>query len=472
VNESLRNKKVLLMGLGILQGGVNTARWLVNQGAQLTVTDLKSERDLASSIETLSDIKTQITWKLDGHNEKDFLDNDIIVVNPDVPLHSPFLQLAIRNGKQIENELTLFYKFCPSKDSIAVTGTRGKTTTVNWIAHFLRRSGGNVLLAGNSPEAPLLNTVGKCDLETRVVIEEPSFLLEHLPNSGLASHVAVITNLYQDHLNRYKDMEHYAQIKANIFSNQKPEDYLILNRDNAWTDFFLKLKPRSKILFFSTIKLNAGQNGIYHNLSDDIIYRNGGQEVVVTNTKQFIDAWGQHNLENLLVSVLVAVISGVPTQKISEAVRTLPQVKFRQEQVFSRDNLKIYNDTSATSPDATIAGIERFAGPNRNLVLITGGTNRNLDFSKLSAVIKQYLPLENVIFLAGSATEIMQKELQWSDHTVFETLEECLVTAIKISKQFVGKTIILFSPASKSFEKFKNEFDRGEQFNKLVKKLL
>src|SRR3989344_802898 len=147
----LKGKNVLLMGLGILGGGVATARFLAQQGADLTITDLKDAKYLQSSITALKDF-SEIKYVLGEHREKDFLENDIIVINPDVSVNNKFVKLAKENNKQIENELTLFYKFCPSRKIVAITGTRGKTTTVNWTHHLIKSYYPNTVLAGNSSE--------------------------------------------------------------------------------------------------------------------------------------------------------------------------------------------------------------------------------------------------------------------------------------------------------------------------------
>lgn len=469
MRETIRGKKVLMMGLGILGGGVSTAKWLVKNGAILTITDLKDENYLNSSISALKSIKSKVIWRLGEHLEKDFLDNDIIVVNPDVPLTNKYLKLAKTNGKQIENELTLFYKFGAGGNaeinSVAITGTRGKTTSASWVYHFLKGKNKNTVLTGNSPEFPLLKIIEKCNEKTKVVIEEPSFLLEYLDQNS--SHIALITNIFQDHLNRYEDISHYAKVKANIFASQTAKDYLILNQDNKWTSFYLKLKPKSKVLFFSTKNLKKGREGIFCAKNGDITLDLNNKQEIVINSRDFVEKWGRHNLENLLGAVLVAKLSGLEKVKIKGLIETLPGIKFRQELVYSSKKLKIYNDTNATSPEATISAIERFK--KNNMFLILGGTDRDLDFSKLIPVIKK-LDSDKVFFLDGSATKIILDGLKWKNPKKFQTLKDCVektVLAIKGEKKF---STIVFSPASKSFEKFKNEFDRGEQFNKLVKK--
>ncbi|MEK9174630.1 MAG: Mur ligase family protein, partial [Patescibacteria group bacterium] len=174
--------------------------------------------------------------------------HQIIVVNPAVSKESPFLKIAREAGAQLENEATLFFNFCPSP-IIAVTGTRGKTTTVNWIHHFLKQKFPRAVLTGNSSDNPMLKALDKLDGKSPVVVELSSWHLELITASEKAPNIAVITNIYPDHLNRYKDITEYAKAKTNIFKHQTQNDFLILNKKNPWTKFFLKQKPASKIIF-------------------------------------------------------------------------------------------------------------------------------------------------------------------------------------------------------------------------------
>jgi UDP-N-acetylmuramoylalanine--D-glutamate ligase len=365
--------------------------------------------------------------------------------------------------KQIEDELTLFCKFAPTKNIIAVSGTRGKTTTTNWITHFLKLKF-DIVNLGNSPENSLIGKMNQLKKKKFVVIECPSCLLEQSFRVKFAPKIAVITNIYQDHLNRYSGkMKEYALIKANIFLNQKKNDILILNYDNKWREFFLKLKPKSKILFFSLKKLPNHLNGIFVE-KNNVIIRNK-KEKYIFNCSEFIEKWGKHNLENILISILISDIYHISKEKILGLIKNIPSIKFRQEIVFKKKNLEIYNDTASTSPEAGISAIKRFHNRD-NLILITGGTDKDLEYTEWAKIVKKYLKKQNVVFLKGSGTEKMKKKLKWRNILEFNNLKECFKKALEISKN--KNSVILFSPSSKSFEKFKNEFDRGEQFNELV----
>lgn len=452
-----KNKKVLVVGLGLLGGGVATTKWLVRHGANVTVTDLKSRKELYSSIKSLGSAAEGVRFVLGRHRAEDFRKNEIVIVNPGVPRESPYLSVAKKAGAKLENEASIFLRFCKNP-IVGVTGTRGKTTTANWIYHFLKKKYPGSALTGNSSDNPMLAALDKLDGRSPVVVELSSWHLELLPQSGRAPHIAVITNLYPDHLNRYPSIRSYALAKANIFSNQSENDFLLLNKNNPWTKFFLKLRPKAKIVYFpATLGLNL---------------------------EKFKKTHGEHNFYNLNVAVLVARHFGVSLQEIRTALKTLPPVKFRQELIVNKKNFKVVNDTTATTPEATIAALKRFAKFSRfnlvNLVLIAGGTDKKLDFKEWARTVKKYVKPEGLFLLNGSATKKMIRSLRKIGYfrrtkpQVFEDLSEIVKRirnyelGIRLGNRSLihdSLFIILFSPGAASFEKFKNEFDRGRKFN-------
>jgi UDP-N-acetylmuramoylalanine--D-glutamate ligase len=333
---------------------------------------------------------------------------------------------------------------------IAVTGTRGKTTTVNWIHHFLKQKYPNAVLTGNSSDNPMLNVLDGLDGKSPVVVELSSWHLELLSQSGKSARIAVITNLLPDHLNRYKNLAEYASAKANIFKDQAKDDFLILNKNNSWTKFFLGKKPKSQITF---IPLSS-----YLHLFSPLT------------------PWGEHNLQNSMMAALAANLSGVSWNLIKKGIKTLPQIKFRQEIILKNKNLAVVNDTTATSPDGMIAALKRFGHQGQTLILVTGGTDKNLIFNAWAKEVKKCVKKENLFLLEGSATSKMIGELDKIKYfgaeppQLFLNFETLLTSALKRAKLVKGKAILLFSPSSASFEKFKNEFDRGERFNKFFNK--
>jgi len=480
----LKNKKVMLVGLGILGGGVATAEWLCNKGAQLIITDLKDVRYLKDSINALGDYR--IMYRLGEHKESDLEGVSLVVVNPDVPLDSPFINYVRSQNIPIENELTLFARECESDMQIAVTGTRGKTTTVAWIEYVLKISFPGACIAGNSPTNPFLKMVEVVKRGDPVVLETPSYQLE-LENKVFKPKIAVITNIYRDHINRHKSEEGYAQAKMNIFANQGTGDFLVLNADNPWTREIIQkdlLQTLWLVSAFDIAKstdpdLSKCQNALFIRDGGIILRKDGKDSVAVLKEKVPID-FGEHMLMNFMIVLAVGSIVGVSIKELAQTIDSLPRVKFRQEKIFEGKIgsrvCSVFNDTTATSPDATIAAIQRFG---TKAVYIIGGTNKELEFEKLALIMQEKISPQQVVLLGGSATTLLCKALKkyavWDHEQTdvdtliqYETLEECIVRSIEIFKKngdSQGYDAIIFSPAAKSFEKFKNEYDRGVQFN-------
>ncbi len=470
INELVKGKKVLVAGLGILGGGLATTNWLLKHKALVTVTDLKKESELKISLKKVRAHGQKVKYTLGKHIIADFKNNEIIVANPGMPLKNPYLDTARKSKRQIENEASLFCKF-NINPFIVVTGTRGKTTTTNWVGHILKKSYPSIIVGGNSSDVPMLSFLDTLKKDQPVVLELGASQLELVEKNG--PKVAVITNLYPDHLNRYGIMEAYAKAKANIFKSQNASGYLILNKDNAWTKFFLSLKPKSRLYFVSSKKLPKNLNGLYVS-GNNLCLKEGKKITYLTNIKEFRSNWGEHNLMNLMEAVLAVHLYGLSWATIKSAIKDLPQISLRQEIVYQKNELIIINDSAGTSPDATVAALKRFVKPKVNLILLTGGTDKNLDYRELAKVIKAKIPINNLVLLNGSGTRKLIESLYDIHYSqsflVLETLEDCLKGALACLK---GRSnVILFSPASASFEKFKNEFDRGVKFNETVKKLL
>lgn len=471
----LRNKKILLVGLGRLGGGLATAKFLISNGAKLTVTDLKTKKELSGVLVKLK--KNTIRFVLGKHEEGEFKKNDIIVFNPAVSIFNRWVTIAKKYKKQIENDLTLFLKILADKNPdftyIAITGTRGKTTSTYWTAHLLKPS----IFGGNIPTAGLFKIISRIlrAKKTPIVLELSSFQLEFMDRSVKPPKIAVITNLYNDHLNRYIKMETYAAQKANIFLNQTKDDFLILNYDDPWKRFFLKKRPHGRVLYVSLNNLPVHTDGLFFR-SNKIYFQDRGKKEFVTEVRDF----SEHQKYNLLVALLASRLYGKNWHELVKRISSLPTVPFRQEIVHNKKGIMAVNDSAATSPDGTIAALERFKTAKK-LFLICGGTDKNLDFKDLAAAIKREIPARNLFLLNGSATQKLVKELArlgyfTGEPRMFETLREIVGS---ISKDIASGLpapmprqagTILFSPAAASFEKFKNEFDRGRKFTALIRK--
>jgi UDP-N-acetylmuramoylalanine--D-glutamate ligase len=470
--NKLRGVKVLVMGLGLHGGGVATVQWLLKHGAKVTVTDMRDKATLAPALHMLRGLP--VHFVLGKHEMKDFQSHDVVVVNPGVPRESTYLRAAQKSGKIIENVASLFFRALPNP-SISVTGTRGKTTTTLWVAELLKKKYPDVRQSG-TPENALLAEFDRIQRKkvssTPVVTELSSWQLEYLPASGRAPNIAAITNIYPEHLNRYGDIRDYADAKANIFLHQSASDMLVLNYDDPWHKYFLKKKPNGALYYISTSILPRTLSGAYIK-NGKLVLRIAGREQILFSVVRFRNARGEHNLENLLRAVLMAKLFAPPLHISEREVLHLPTPHMRQETIYKRGRLSVLNDSCATSPDGTIAAIERFRKEG-NIVLIAGGTDKKLEFEQLAALIKRSIPPEQLVLLNGSATTKLFGALHAIGYdkkhpmVAHEDLAACVRAAFAASATLKGKTIILFSPASASFEKFLHEFDRGKQFNKLV----
>ena len=227
---NIRGKRVLVMGLGIHGGGLGVTKWLLRQGATVTVTDLKNAEALAPSLQALKDLP--VRYVLGEHRAEDIVSTDLIVRSPGVPRESEWLKLARDRGIPIEMEMGLFFAELPraSKQVIGITGTKGKTTTTLMVGAILGNANPKTIIAGNL-RISAMELLERIDAETTVILELSSWQLEGLEPLRQSPHIAAITNVSPDHLNRYRDFDDYAESKALIFRYQQPDDFLVLNFD-------------------------------------------------------------------------------------------------------------------------------------------------------------------------------------------------------------------------------------------------
>jgi UDP-N-acetylmuramoylalanine--D-glutamate ligase len=483
-----KNKKVLIFGLGILGGGLASVEYFIKHRAILRITDLKTKDKLDQEIKKINRIAQKynydkkIVYILGKHRKEDFDWSNIVVVNPAISYKNEFVRYALKRGKLVINDCYLFFKNSQG-ELIALTGTRGKTTTTYLIYQLFKNFiSKKIFLAGNQPDKSLLKIIDKTTPNSISILELSSFQLEFYQKNLKAPKIAIITNIYEDHLNRYQNMEEYAKIKAKIFSNQNKDDFLILNYDNPWIKYFLSLKPKSKIYFISFKELPSLLNGLFIK-NNYLLFRNAYSESKINlNIKKIIKNIGKHNLSNLMIALLTLIIfseyKGIKLNKnrLKDVYKILSFPSFRQELIYKNKNLIIINDSASTAPQATLEAINRFFKKNINLILIIGGTDKNLDYQELSTLIKQKIKNKNLIILQGSASnkiiaELKKLKYNLDESQIFNNLSECTQRALQLVKKN-KKNIILFSPAAASFEKFKNEFDRGEKFNQLIKNFL
>ncbi len=447
---NLRGKRVLVMGLGLQGSGMASARYAARQGAIVRVTDMKSPEVLAPAVQALSGLP--IEFVLGQHRNEDFLWADVVIRNPGVSRSSPYLLLAQEHGARIEMEIALFFMACPGR-IIGVTGTRGKTTTASLLYEILRANGLPTVLGGNVAGVETLSLLPQITRQTLVVLELSSWQLEGLAPHAISPSVAVMTNVYPDHLNTYNGMEDYAEAKANIFRHQPANGLAVFNYDNPWTRRFGEEAPAET--WFASMQLGGSfARGSTH--VDPFIF---------TDTPLV----GRHNLENILLATTTARLLGVSDSVIAEAVRHFRGVAHRLEEIRERNGVRFINDSSSTTPVAGRVGLEAFAQP---IVLVAGGNTKHLPLEHWPATIVQRC--RDVVLLAGSGTDELLPEIQAEVQRrgvsnpvrgVFSNFTEAMNAAISLTRP---GDVLLFSPGFTSFGMFLNEFDRGDQFVKYV----
>lgn len=445
------------MGLGLHGGAVAAIRFLAEAGAILTVTDIKSKEEMAPSIEKLKGYKN-ISFVFNQHRPEDFTTADIIIKNPAASWNNKYIKMALEKRIPVEMDSSLFFKSCANK-IIGVTGTKGKTTTSALIYEILQAAGRDVIKVGVG-QISVLDKLTKLKKDTIVVFELSSWRLSILGHYKLSPPVAVVTNIYQDHLNYYKSMEEYIADKKYIFINQKKEDFCVVNADN---EILAKLIPeiKSQVIRFSRKNIEENKS-VYINASA-IYYNNGIDEKKVIDLAS-INIKGDHNLENVLAAIATALILEIDIKTIRKAISGFSGVPHRLEMVREVNGVKYVNDTAATTPEAAISGINSFSEP---VILIAGGSDKKLDISEFAKAVSQ--KPKAVIFLPGVATDkILAALLTDKKYEVADSMEK----AVKLAKSMAQSgDIVLLSPGAASFGLFLNEFDRGEKFRQAVRAL-
>ncbi len=459
MKQLFKGKKITIMGLGLHGGGAGIAKFFCIQGADVLVTDLKTKEQLKESIEKLK--KFDIKYTLGKHEVKDFITADLIVKNPDVPNSSPYLEIARKNNVKIETDINLFFELSKAF-IIGVTGTKGKSTVASLIYHLLKTKYPRIFLAGNIGVSPL-ELLTKIKRGDKVVLELSSFELESLQKSP---NIAVVTNILPDHLNRYEGMAGYISAKEIIFKYQNKKDILILNYDDKTVGDF-SIKAHCQYYFYSVKE--KPKNSACFIRDNNVFYDNIKKPIM--NLKNF-NLQGEHNILNLLAAVSVAKLMKVSSQIIRKSIKSFKGVHSRQELVRELNGVKYFNDTTATMPDAVIAAIrsfyERFS--NSQLILICGGQDKNLTYDNLAKEINE--KINHLVILPGTASDKIKKELLKINSKVPIIEVTSMKDAVKEAKNKASKKdIVLLSPAAASFNLFKNEFDRGDQFKKFVKDL-
>lgn len=449
----LKGQNVLVMGLGLFGGGVGVARYLLQRGAKVTVTDLRSGDDLLESLGALEGYP--IHFKLGGHDEEDFLRSDLIVANPAVPRFSPFLQVAESAGVPITTEICLFIEECPAP-VVGVTGSSGKTTTTSLLGEMFMRLNDGTVVGGNIGGS-LLGRLGNITAETPVILELSSFQLDRLGDLSWSPNVAVITNFLPNHLDVHGSLEAYRNAKYQIVANQGLGDTAILNHDDVEVSSWMDSGAEKCVTFSLQERL---EEGVFIE-SGKISHTMKGKKRTVCSSS-ILRLPGRHNLANALAATTGALLCGISEKQISNVLSCFPGVEHRLEKVAKIKGVTYYNDSISTSPDRTRVALEAFSDP---VILIAGGSDKGLNYHGLGITIGR--KVSHLVLLGKTADAIASAIPEGVSPLIHHVT--CLEDAVfKASDLSCCGDMVLFSPASASYDMFRNFEERGHLFKKLI----
>jgi len=437
--KSIKNKQVVIWGLGLNQGGLGAALFFAKKGADVLIVDPKSKKELKESVEVLRKF-SNIQFILGKQDESCFENAHLVIKNQAIPWSHPLVKKLLKKGVPVERDITLFFRFFKGK-TVGITGSKGKTTTTILTGDFLKKGGKNVLVGGNI-RVSLFDFFSKKILEDKkkiAVLELSSFQLEDLVFIKKSPNIGVVTNIYRDHLNRYGTLKKYIESKMPICRFQQRGDFLILNKEDKKAGEFKK-RSKAKTVWFSSRSLCKG-NSIFS---------------------------GRNNQFNLAAAMAVAKIFKIKKSVVDKVVKNFKGVPYRLEKIAAINNITFYNDTAATIPDAAINNLRSF---DKKVILISGGADKNLKFADFAKTVAE--KVKKIILLPGTATPLIEKELKKRAPGLDGVEADNMDKAVKLAyKSAESGDVILLSPGCASFGLFKNEFDRGDHFNAAVRRLI
>ncbi|MCX7921790.1 MAG: UDP-N-acetylmuramoyl-L-alanine--D-glutamate ligase [Clostridia bacterium] len=457
----IKNKKVAVLGIGV--SNTPLIEYLLKLGVNVTAFDRADREKLEPTISNFESLGMK--YSLGERYLENLVGFDIVFRTPGMRPDLPELVKAKENGADITSEMEVFLDLCPAQ-VFAVTGSDGKTTTTTLIYNMLKQQGYNCWLGGNIG-TPLLSKIDEVKESDKVVLELSSFQLQTISKSA---DVAVITNVSPNHLDVHKSMEEYVEAKKNIFRYQKKSELLmpkvVLNFDNDITKAFAD-EAVGNVVFFS--RVNNLENGTVYK-DGKLLYRNNGADIELVDSNEIVIP-GVHNIENYLAAA-AAVIDFVSPDTIRKVATTFPGVEHRIELVRELDGIKFYNDSIASSPSRTIAGLKSF---NQRVILIAGGKDKNIPYDSIGEVLVERV---KCLILIGQTAPKIEKSLKdaidrtgkGKDIKIINcsTYEEVVKTAYSNAAE---GDIVILSPASTSFDMFKNFEERGNRFKDIVNRL-
>jgi UDP-N-acetylmuramoylalanine--D-glutamate ligase len=446
----LRGKKVLIIGAA--RSGIAAAKFLVGEGATVALTDQKPIEKWTP--EALA-LKESGVGLLPGEPPSWLLDQlDLVVVSPGVPATIIPIRYAERAGAEVIGEVELAYRYLKGR-IVAITGSNGKTTTTSLIGELLRDAGLPVQVGGNIGK-PLISMIDTSQEDGWTVAELSSFQLETIKT--FRPSIAVVLNVTPNHMDRYETFNDYAAAKHRIFMNQVAEDTAVLNADDPTVSSW-GMGLRARVLSFSVRK--EVENGVFLR-GRELIFRGSEGEQALLNVDE-MKLRGMHNVENVAAAFAAGIAAGASLDSMNGTVKRFDPVEHRLEFVTEIDGVKFYNDSKATSVDATLKALEAFASESGKVVLILGGRGKKAAYAPLEPLVRAKV---RKLVLIGEDAETIENELGTS--APFERAAD-MKDAVARSYEAAEKgDVVLLAPACASFDMFESFEHRGAVFKEEV----
>ena len=450
--SSLKNKTVAVIGIGVSNEPL--IRLLLKRGIAVTACDKKDRTALGALGDELEAAGCHLQL---GEGYLQGLKQDVIFRTPGMRPDLPELVEAVANGAQLTSEMEVFFDVCPCP-MIAITGSDGKTTTTTIVAELLKAAGKNVHLGGNIGH-PLLAETGEMKADDIAVLELSSFQLMTMKRSPA---IAVVTNISPNHLDVHKDYQEYIDAKENIFTHQSVKDIAVFNADNEVTAEEATRANGHVRLFSRRTEL---EDGVFLR-GEEIISRQNGRERCVMTVSD-IKLPGVHNIENYLAAI-AAVDGMVSDETIRTFARSFGGVEHRIELIRTRNGVRWYNDSIASSPNRTIAGLKAFS---EKVILIAGGKDKGISYDELGPVLNEHVKL---LILCGATGGVIRRSTEEAENYAgLEIVDvEDYQEAVRLAdSRSVEGDVVILSPASTSFDRFVNFMERGRVFKEIVNQL-
>ncbi len=450
LTQFFATKNILILGFGV--EGRSTYKLIRRLCPDMNLVIADADEKLANFEITLND--TKCSFKIGENYLEDLIDFDLIIKSPGISLKN----ISICDTSKFTSHTELFFRFFRDQ-IVGITGTKGKSTTSSLIFYVLKQYTANCILVGNIGTPPF-EMIDSIDNETLIVYELSSHQLEQ---THISPHIAILLNLYQEHLDHYQSFEKYQEAKFNVTLNQQNEDYFIYNADDVLIDQWIKKKNLKRN--YIPYSLSFGSDRICFIRNSDLFYSIGKPEII-SNTIELSNLQGEHNLLNIMAAVCASKIIGVPNEIIREAIKSFKPLDHRIEYVGVFNDIVFYNDSISTIPEATIAAIKALKVVD---TVILGGFDRGIYYDDLIDFI-QKSEVRNIVFIdkAGQRMLEIYNSKKYSGKFIFCT--NTFIDAVAHAKEMTAKNkICLLSPAAASYGMFKNFAERGATFKQLVK---